>query len=49
MIDFPPIIGMLHDIGYDGFVSAELLANPDGDSAARQTLAYLRPLLEKRR
>jgi sugar phosphate isomerase/epimerase len=49
MIDFPSIIGTLHDIGYDGFLSAELLAHPDGDTAAQQTLAYLRPLLEKQR
>jgi sugar phosphate isomerase/epimerase len=47
MIDFPSIIGALYDIGYDGFLSAELLARPDGDAAARQTLAHLRPLLEK--
>jgi sugar phosphate isomerase/epimerase len=48
MIDFAAILGTLHDIGYDGYLSAELLAQPDGDTAAHQTLAHLRPLLEKR-
>jgi 5-keto-L-gluconate epimerase len=46
MIDFRAIVGTLHGLGYDGYLSAELLALPDGDVAARQTLAHLRPLLE---
>jgi 5-keto-L-gluconate epimerase len=47
MIDFAAVVRTLHDIGYDGYLSAELLARPDGDTAACQTLAHLRPLLEK--
>jgi sugar phosphate isomerase/epimerase len=47
MIDFPAILDTLCEIGYAGYLSAELLARPDGDTAARQTLAHLRPLLEK--
>jgi sugar phosphate isomerase/epimerase len=47
MIDFPAILATLCEIGYAGYLSAELLARPDGDTAARQTLAHLRPLLEK--
>jgi 5-keto-L-gluconate epimerase len=45
LIDFPAIVAALHDSGYNGYLSAELLARPDGDTAARQTLAHLRPLL----
>ena len=46
MIDFTAIVDTLQDLGYDNYLSAELLARPDGDAAARQTLTYLRPLLE---
>lgn len=46
LIDFPAIVATLRQIGYAGYLSAELLARPDPDTAARQTLAYLRPLLE---
>jgi 5-keto-L-gluconate epimerase len=46
LIDFPAIVATLHRSGYDGYLSAELLARPDGDRAALQTLSYLRPLLE---
>jgi sugar phosphate isomerase/epimerase len=49
LIDFPAIVGTLAKGGYDGFLSAELLAQPDGDTAACQTLAYLRPLVERYR
>ncbi len=46
LIDFPAIVATLRQIGYTGYLSAELLARPDPDAAARQTLAYMRPLLE---
>jgi sugar phosphate isomerase/epimerase len=46
LIDFPAIVGTLRRSGYDGYLSAELLARPDADTAALQTLSYLRPLLE---
>ncbi len=49
LIDFPAIVATLHEIGYGGYLSAELLARPDGDTAARQTVASLRPLLERYR
>jgi sugar phosphate isomerase/epimerase len=49
MIDFPAIVATLRGGGYDGYLSAELLAHPDGDTAAVQTLAHLRPLLEESR
>jgi sugar phosphate isomerase/epimerase len=47
LIDFPAILATLLRMGYDGYLSAELLARPDGDAAAQQTMAYLRPILEE--
>jgi 5-keto-L-gluconate epimerase len=46
LIDFAAIVHTLHEIGYRGFLSAELLARPDGDTAARQTLGCLRPMID---
>ena len=45
LIDFRSILSALQSAGYDGFLSAELLARPDPDSAAQATLSYIRPLL----
>lgn len=45
LIDFPAIVSTLFDLGYDGYLSAELLAKPDPDSAAVKTLAYMRALM----
>ncbi len=47
MIDFGHVVDILHDIGYAGFLSAELLALPDPDTAARTTLRHMRALLER--
>jgi sugar phosphate isomerase/epimerase len=44
-IDFPGIIATLREIGYQGYLSAELLARPDPDAAAMVTIAYMRQLL----
>jgi sugar phosphate isomerase/epimerase len=41
-IDFPPIFEMLRRMGYEGYVSAELLPKPDPDTAAELTIAFLR-------
>ena len=41
-LDVPPIAQALRDIGYDGFISAEVLPLPDGLSAARQSMASFR-------
>lgn len=49
MIDFAGIVALLREIGYDGYLSAELLAKPDPDTAARQTIEYMRSILEVRR
>ncbi len=46
MIDFRRVIAALAAAGYRGYLSAELLARPDGDAAGRESLAHLRPLLE---
>jgi len=47
LIDFQAILKSLRSVGYQGFLSAELLALPDADSAAADTLAYLRTIQEK--
>lgn len=47
LIDFPAILQTLQSAGYKGYLSAELLALPDADSAAMDTLAYMRALQEK--
>jgi sugar phosphate isomerase/epimerase len=40
--DVPPIVAALRDIGYDGYLSAEVLPLPDPLAAARQTIAAFR-------
>lgn len=45
LIDFPSIVATLRDIGYEGFLSAELLARPDPDIAAQRTVHYMRSLI----
>jgi sugar phosphate isomerase/epimerase len=42
--DFGPVADALRDIGYRGFVSAEVLPLPDPDRAARQTMETFRKL-----
>lgn len=42
--DFKPIIPALFEIGYDGYLSAEVLPLPDSEAAARQTIAAFRAL-----
>jgi len=41
-VDFAPIAQALGDLGFKGFVSAEILPWPDSDTAARQTLSSFR-------
>lgn len=47
LIDFPAIVKTLRQVGYNGYLTAELLAKPDPDMAARQTLTYMRSILER--
>ncbi len=44
-LDFPRIISTLKDIGYDGFVTVEILPQPDPDIAAKMSIDYLRKLI----
>jgi 5-keto-L-gluconate epimerase len=42
IIDFPAIFRVLRESDYRGYLSAELLAKPTADEAARQVVAYMR-------
>jgi len=41
-IDFADVVNTLSSIGYQGFVSAEILPLPDPDTAAKKTVEYMR-------
>ena len=41
-LDFEQIIKALNEIGYDGYVSLEILPWPDSDTAARSSIEFLR-------
>ncbi|MBI3878020.1 MAG: sugar phosphate isomerase/epimerase [Verrucomicrobia bacterium] len=43
--DVAPIVAALRDIGYAGYLSAEILPLPDSDTAAKQTIASFRRCL----
>ena len=43
--DFLPIVSALVEIGYSGYLSAEILPLPDSDTAARQTIAMFRQIV----
>lgn len=47
LIDFAAIVKTLRENGYNGYLSAELLAKPDADSAAQQTLSHMRTILKQ--
>jgi len=47
-LDFARIIATLNEIGYDGFVSTEMLPWPDPDTSARAAVEYLRRFIPKR-
>jgi sugar phosphate isomerase/epimerase len=42
--DPAPVISALRDIGYQGYLSAEILPLPDPEAAARQTIASIHSL-----
>ncbi len=46
-LDFAAILSVLTDVGYQGYLSAEILPLPDPESAAKLTLQYLRSLLTR--
>ena len=43
-LDFRSILNALFATGYQGYVSGEFMPKPDADTAARQSIAYLREL-----
>jgi sugar phosphate isomerase/epimerase len=47
-IDFARIIATLYEIGFDGFVSTEMLPWPDPDTSARAAIDYLRRFIPKK-
>jgi len=46
LIDFGSIVATLSKDGYDGYLSAELLGRPDPDTAAYETVAYMRSIMK---
>jgi 5-keto-L-gluconate epimerase len=44
-IDFKSVVATLREVGYDGFLSAEILPNPSPAEAACATVKYLRNIL----
>lgn len=47
--DIAPVIAALRDLGYAGYLSAEILPLPDAATAARQTIASFRACLSSTR
>ena len=45
-LDFPKILNHLFHAHFDGWVSVEILPKPDPDTAARQSVEFLLPLLK---
>jgi sugar phosphate isomerase/epimerase len=45
--DFTPIIAALKDIGYEGYLSAEVFSLPDSESAAKQTIESFKKYVGK--
>ncbi len=43
--DFPPIVAVLREIGYEGYLSAEVLSLPDADAAAAMTIKTFQQLM----
>jgi sugar phosphate isomerase/epimerase len=46
-LDFPTILASLRAVDYRGYLSAELLAHPNGDAAAASTAQHMRGLLQR--
>jgi len=45
--DFQAVFAALKRMNYDGWISVEILPRPDPDSAARQAIEHLRPLIDE--
>jgi sugar phosphate isomerase/epimerase len=48
-LNFEKIVNTLNEIGYDGFVSLEILPWPDPDAAARSSIKSLRQFIPSNR
>ncbi|MBN3040093.1 MAG: sugar phosphate isomerase/epimerase [Candidatus Omnitrophica bacterium] len=48
-IDFCKVLDVLKKIGYEKYISFEILPKPDFKSAAKDSLSYIRKILEKER
>jgi len=46
-LQFDEIFGILGDIDYDGYLTAEILPKPDPDSAAQQAARFLQTRLRR--
>jgi 5-keto-L-gluconate epimerase len=46
-LPFDEVFEALDDIGYDGWVTAEVLPRPDPDKAAEQAMRFLRPRISR--
>jgi 5-keto-L-gluconate epimerase len=46
-LDFQTILASLRAVDYKGYLSAELLAHPNGDTAAANTAQHMRGLLKR--
>ena len=44
-VDFAAVVRTLREMGYAGWLSAEIMPRPDSDTAAQRTIEYLRPIL----
>lgn len=45
-IDFRHVVTVLHDVGYDGFLSAEILPEPNPDTCAQESIRHMRIVLK---
>jgi len=46
-IDFASIVATLREVGYDGYLSAEILPLPDPHTCAQKTIEFLKSLVRK--
>lgn len=44
-VDFKRVVAVLDEIGYEGYLSAEILPVPDADTCAEKTIEFMRRLL----
>lgn len=45
-LDFARILAVLREIGYEGYLSAEILSLPDADTCARRTIEFLKGVFD---